>query len=537
MLADVYKAVGEPCAGKVLAAVVDGRCVQLTFRCWESVDVEFVDYRHPEGARVYVRSLLHLLAKCIDDFFPRASMKVEHSISRGYYCVVDGHGWGGADDVEIIKWRMDAIVKKDLPFVRVRARSEEAADIFWARRMADKAKLIDSAGLGYTVFYDLGGYVDCFYGCEAMSSGDIDVYDITPFKEGILLRAPAPDKPGELETPVVQEKMYDVYKESLALGLNLGLSNVGDLNMAVAGGGAAEVILVAEAMQEKQIAHIADDIAGRMAGGVRLALISGPSSSGKTTFANRLGIQLLTNGVRPVTISMDDYFLNRHETPRDKDGEYDFESLYALDLELFNGDLAKLFGGEEVHIPSYNFTTGMRVYQGRRLRLSDNALLVVEGIHALNPELTAGIDKGSKYGVYVSALTSISLDNHNRIPTTDNRLLRRIIRDARFRAYPAGETIERWPSVRRGEDQWIFPFQETADAMFNSAMLYELAALRPYAEPLLEGVRETDSAYREARRLAHFLKYFNPIPSYMLPPSSLLREFVGMAGSDNRHAL
>ena len=338
---------------------------------------------------------------------------------------------------------------------------------------------------------------------------------------------PRLDKPDEIEPIIKQDKMFNAYKEHLTLQRTVGLNNVGDLNIAIQKGMAQEIVLVSEAMQEKQVAKIAEEIASRYHDGVRIVLISGPSSSGKTTFCKRLEVQLITNLIHPIGISLDDYFLNREDTPLDENGEYDFESLYALDLPYLNQDIKKLLAGEEIDLPSFNFETGKRIYKGRRLRMYDNSILIMEGIHGLNPELTSFIDDHYKYRIYVSVLTTISLDNHNWIPTTDNRLLRRIIRDYRFRGYSAEQTIQRWPSVRAGEDKWIFPFQENADAMFNSAMLYELAALRKYAEPILSEVMENSPANAEAYRLLRFLKYFNYLNEGALPGTSLLREFLG----------
>ena len=387
--------------------------------------------------------------------------------------------------------------------------------------------MIESIGVSYTTYYELDGYVNYFYGCLTPSTGFIQCFDLIPYLDGVLLRVPQKGEPLQLEPVIQQDKMYQVYKEHLTLQRTLGLENVGDLNRSIQKDKTSEVIMVSEAMQEKQVAKIAEEIASRYDEGVRIVLISGPSSSGKTTFCKRLQVQLITNLIYPVGLSLDDYFLNREDTPKDEYGEYDFESLYAIDLPYFNHDLQKLLAGEEIDMPTFDFETGCRIYRGKKLKMRKNSVLVIEGIHALNPELTKMVEEHCKYRVYVSVLTSISLDNHNWIPTTDNRLLRRIIRDYRFRGYSARDTIARWPSVRRGEDKWIFPYQENADAMFNSAMLYELAALRKFAEPILLEVRECDSEYAEAYRLLRFLRYFNYIPDIALPGTSLLREFLG----------
>lgn len=422
---------------------------------------------------------------------------------------------------------MREIIDADRPFHLKSVRTTDAAILFRERGMNDKARLIETAGMPYTSYYELDGYINFFYGCLTPSTGYIQLFDIVPYFDGVLLQIPKRNNPLELEPAIPQDKMFEVYKEHLTLQRTVTLNNVGDLNRAIEKGHTPEIIMVSEAMQEKQVAKIAEEIAGRYNNGVRIVLISGPSSSGKTTFCKRLEIQLITNLLHPVSISLDDYFLNREDTPRDESGEYDFESLYALDLPYFNKELQKLIAGKEIEVPSFNFETGCRVYKGKKLKMRNNSVLVIEGIHALNPELTSMIDDKYKYRVYVSVLTSISLDNHNWIPTTDNRLLRRIIRDYRFRGYSAKETIARWPSVRRGEDKWIFPYQENADAMFNSAMLYELAALRKFAEPILSEIRECDQENAEAYRLLRFLRYFNYVPDTGLPGTSLLREFLG----------
>ncbi|MDR2496335.1 MAG: nucleoside kinase [Tannerellaceae bacterium] len=525
-LPEIYAAVGEPLANRPLLGLVNNNARSLTYRCYQPKDVEFVDYCDTAGQRVYVRSLCHILSKAVHDLLPEATLYIEHPISKGYYCVI-GKGPVDAAVIERIRNRMREIVAADMPFVLHTVRTEEAVEKFRSLGMYDKVRLAETAGRIYTSYYELDGYINFFYGCLTPSTGYITTFDLIPYFDGLLLRIPRRDCPSELEPVVRQDKMYEIYKESLLLLRALGLENTGDLNKAISEGRSREMILVAEAMQEKQIARIADQIAGRYADGLRIVLISGPSSSGKTTFAQRLGIQLMTNFHQPFAISLDDYFVERTDTPRDESGDYDYESLYALDLDYFNSDLNKLLAGEEISLPSYDFTTGRRVYKNRRLRLSAGSLLIIEGIHALNPELTGHIADRHKFRVYVSALTSISLDNHNWIPTADNRLLRRIVRDYRCRNYSPVQTIARWPSVRKGEDKWIYPYQETADAMFNSAMLYELAALRRYADPILAEVREDEKENVEARRLIRFLRYFNHISDFELPGTSLLREFLG----------
>lgn len=526
-LLDIYQAVGAPLRYRPLNAQVNNKTEGLGYRCWQSKDVEFVDYTHLSGQRTYVRSLCHILLKATRDIWPEATLYLEHPVSNGYYCVIRDGRRPDADTISKIKARMRELIDADLPFIHRRARTADALTLFRQLGLEDKARLVETAGLPYTSYYELDGYINFFYGCLTPSTGYVQLFDLVPYMDGVLLRVPQPDDPTALRPVIKQDKMFGAYKEHLALLRTVGLENVGDLNHAIAAGHSQDTILISEAMQEKQVAQIAERIADGYRRGIRIVLISGPSSSGKTTFRKRLEVQLATNLLRPVGISLDDYFLNREDTPLDERGDYDFESLYALDLPYFNEDLKRLLSGEEIELPSFDFETGRRVFKGRRLRMHDNSVLVMEGIHALNPELTKFIDDSYKYRVYVSVLTSISLDNHNWIPTTDNRLLRRIIRDYRFRGYSAEETIRRWPSVRRGEDKWVFPYQENADSMFNSAMLYELAALRKYAEPILACVQENSEANAEAYRLLRFLRYFNYIPSEQLPGTSLLREFLG----------
>ena len=526
-LLDIYTAVGAPLRYRPMNAQVNNKTESLNFRCWQPKDIEFIDYTQLSGLRTYVRSLCHIFSKAVYDIWPTATLNLEHPVSKGYYCVIHNGKNIDLETIEKIKKRMWELIDADLPFLHKSVRTVDAAVLFRERGMNDKARLIETAGLPYTSYYELEGYINFFYGCLTPSTGYIQLFDLEPYMDGVLLRIPKQTDPMELQPVIKQDKMFEAYKEHLTLQRTVGLDNVGDLNLAIEKGRSQDIILVSEAMQEKQVAKIAEKIADGYKEGIRIVLISGPSSSGKTTFCKRLQVQLTTNLLHPVGISLDDYFLNREDTPKDEHGEYDFESLYALDLPYFNKDLKKLLSGEEIELPSFNFETGRRIFKGKKLKLRENSILVIEGIHALNPELTEFIDDKYKYRVYVSVLTSISLDNHNWIPTTDNRLLRRIIRDYRFRGYSAEDTINRWPSVRRGEDKWIFPYQENADAMFNSAMLYELAALRKYAEPILAQVPESNKANAEAYRLLRFLRYFNYIPTEELPGTSLLREFLG----------
>ena len=526
-LLDIYTAVGAPLRYRPMNAQVNNKTESLNFRCWQPKDIEFIDYTQLSGLRTYVRSLCHIFSKAVYDIWPTATLNLEHPVSKGYYCVIHNGKNIDLETIERIKKRMWELIDADLPFLHKSVRTVDAAVLFRERGMNDKARLIETAGLPYTSYYELEGYINFFYGCLTPSTGYIQLFDLEPYMDGVLLRIPKQTDPMELQPVIKQDKMFEAYKEHLTLQRTVGLDNVGDLNLAIEKGRSQDIILVSEAMQEKQVAKIAEKIADGYKEGIRIVLISGPSSSGKTTFCKRLQVQLTTNLLHPVGISLDDYFLNREDTPKDEHGEYDFESLYALDLPYFNKDLKKLLSGEEIELPSFNFETGQRVFKGKKLKLRENSILVIEGIHALNPELTPHIPAERKFKIYVSALTTISLDDHNWIPTTDNRLLRRIIRDFNYRGYSARETISRWPSVRAGEDKWIFPYQENADVMFNSALLFEFAVLRLHAEPILMGVPRNCPEYCEAYRLLKFIKYFVPVQDKEIPPTSLLREFLG----------
>mgnify|MGYP001110538987 CR=1 FL=1 len=523
----IYNLLGAPLAHTPMNCQVNNKTEGLTFRCWMPKDLEYIDYTQSSGLRTYVRSLCFILAKAVYDIDPHASLYLEHPVSKGYYCAIRNDGPVTEELLARIQKRMHELVEADLPFHLHNVRTENAIELFRKRGMEDKARLIETSGMTYTSYYDLDGYIDYFYGCLTPSTGYIKMFDIIPYEDGLLLRVPQKADPSQIEPVINQKKMYMAYKEHLSLQRLLGMENVGDLNLAIQNGQYQDVVLVSEALQEKQVAKIAEDIARRYNDGVRVVLISGPSSSGKTTFRKRLQVQLYTNQLIPVGISLDDYFVDRDATPKDEKGEFDFESLYALDLPSLNNDLKKLLNGEEISLPSFDFAKGTRVYNGNKLKMQKNSVLVIEGIHGLNPELTAYIEESYKYRVYVSVLTAISLDNHNWIPTSDNRIIRRIVRDYQYRGYSAEDTINRWPSVRRGEDKWIFPYQENANAMFNSAMLYELAALRKFAEPILMQVPESHKANAEAYRLLRFLRYFNYLPIEQLSGTSLLREFLG----------
>lgn len=512
-----------------VSAKVNNKVESLDFRVYYNKDVEFLDITSASGMRTYVRSLCFVLVKAVEELYPEGSISLEHPVSKGYYCNLHLDRGIGLDDVMRIKQKMQEIIHADIPYLRMECHTEEVVRLFRQRGMLDKAKLLETSGQLYSYYYRLGDTVDYYYGSLVPSTGYLHLFDLVKYYDGLLLRIPSRNNPNKLEELVKQEKMLEAFQEYHRWNQILGISTVGDFNIACNSGHATDLINVSEALQEKKIAHIADEITHRNENGerVKLVLISGPSSSGKTTFSKRLSIQLMTNGMRPYPISLDDYFVNREDTPLDENGKHDFESLYALDLPFFEKQLKALLAGEEVELPRFNFTTGKREMSGKKLRVDEHMILILEGIHALNPALTPNIPAANKYKIYVSALTTILLDNHNYIPTTDNRLLRRIIRDYKYRNYSAEETIARWPSVRAGEDKWIFPYQEYADAMFNSALLFELAVLKENVEPVLRKVPNSCPEYSEAHRLLRFLSYFTPVQDKELPPTSLLREFLG----------
>lgn len=508
-----------------VSAKVNNKVEGLHYRFYNAKDVEFLDLTSPSGMRTYTRSLFFVLVKATKDLFPDSSIKIEMPISRGYYCDLRIGRPLTDKDAQDIEQRMREIVNQDIPFHRIQSPTEEAIELFRSKGMFSKVKLLESSGTIYTHYYKLQDTVNYFYGSLLPSTGGLNVFGVIRYYDGLLLRIPSRKNPNELEEIIPQEKMMEIFKEHHHWQEIVGLNTVGDFNRACQEGHATDMINVAEALQEKKIAQIADEIQARP--DVKLILISGPSSSGKTTFSKRLSIQLMTTGLHPYPISLDDYFVNRTDTPKDKNGDYDFESLYALDIPFFNAQLKDLMDGKEIELPRFNFQKGEREKSGKKIRLEKNMILILEGIHALNPELTPQIPDIQKYRIYVSALTTIMLDVHNYIPTTDNRLLRRIIRDYKYRGYSALETIRRWPSVRDGEDKWIFPYQEQADAMFNSALLFELAVIRNQALPILELVPENAPEYSEAYRLRKFLRYFIPMSDNVIPPTSLLREFLG----------
>lgn len=511
-----------------ICARVNNKTEDLNYPVFGPKQVEFLSKESGSGQRVYIRSLCMILYKAVCDILPGVRLRIEHSISRGYYCRLEGKKTTSDDVVAQIRSRMQEIVAENIPFVRKEQLTSDVITIFERQGLHDKVQLLKTTHDLYTVYYELGNICDSYYGNLATSTGQIDVFDLIPYKDGMLLLGFDKQNPSQPATPSVQEKMFNAFTEYTSFNRIIGIKNVGELNSATLRGKTSDLINVAEALHEKKIGRISDDITSRYKeGGARIVLIAGPSSSGKTTTTKRLAIQLMTNLLVPKLISLDDYFVDRVNTPLDEDGEYDYESLYALDLEQFNHDLNALLNGEEVALPTYNFERGCREYKGNTLKLEENSILLIEGIHGLNPDLTSHIDEKMKYKLYVSALTTLSIDDHNWVPTTDNRLLRRIIRDAKYRGVSAESTIKRWPSVRRGEEKWIFPYQENADAMFNSSLLFELGVIKEYGEEVLKHVPRDIPEYGEAIRLRRFLNYFTPISDQVIPHTSLLREFLG----------
>ncbi len=508
-----------------VCARVNNKVQGMHYRLYNDKDVEFLDMRSGSGSRTYTRTLFFICCKAINDLYGNVEVRIDIPVSKGYYVHVKLGKDITADDVARIRCRMQEIIDADTPIRRRMVTAEEAIRLFSEKGDMSKVKLLKGQGKLYTVYYQIDDFIDYFYGALLTSTSEVYLFDLVAYSDGMLLRVPSREDPGQLCPMPRQQKMFDVFKEHHEWQNIIGLRTVGDLNDAVDKGFATDIINVNEALQEKKIARIADQIAARH--DVKLVLLAGPSSSGKTTTCKRLSIQLLTCGLKPLQISLDDYFIDRDKTPLDANGEYDYESIHALNIALINEQFNALFKGEEIELPRYNFQTGKSEKSGKRLKLGPNDIVVVEGIHALNPELTAQIAEQQKFRVYVSALTTILLDEHNYIPTTDNRLLRRIIRDYKYRGVSAQESIHRWPSVRAGEERWIFPYQENADAMFNSAMLYELAVIKQQAEPLLEQVPENCEEYAEAHRLLKFLRYFHAISYRQLAPTSLLREFLG----------
>ena len=524
-LFDVFSSFDLKMTHGPVSARVNNKVEGMHYRVYNSKDVEFLDMNSASGSRAYTRTLFFVLCKAVQDIYPNTDVVIDIPVSNGFYVdirlgrpVVD-------EDVNILRRRMQEIIDSKMPIRRFTVPTEEAIALFQEKGDVEKVKLLRTSGSIYTTYYKIGEYVDYYYGTLLTNTSQLYLFGLEKYYDGMLLRIPSVSNPDELGEMTRQDKMFDIFKEHHRWQEILGIRTVGDFNQAIDAGHATDIINISEALQEKKLAKIAEEIASRE--GVKLVLLAGPSSSGKTTSCKRLSIQLAVNGLKPLQISLDDYFVDRDKTPKDENGDFDFESIYALNLDLLNEQFNALFRGEEVELPKYDFPSGKSVKSGKKLKLEPNNVLVVEGIHALNPELTAHVPEEQIFRVYASALTTILLDNHNYIPTTDNRLLRRIIRDYKYRGVSAQETIRRWPSVRSGENRWIFPFQENADAMLNTAMLYELSVLKMQAEPLLQQVPENCEEFAEAYRLLKFLKYFKGIPYNNLPPTSLLREFLG----------
>ena len=524
-LFDIFSAFGLQMEYGPVSCKVNNKVEGLHYRVYNNKDVKFLDMTSPSGSRAYTRTLFFVLCKAVQDLYPAHDVIIDIPVSNGFYVDVRFGRPTTDEDVDRIRQRMQEIIDAKMPIRRYMVPTEEAIALFEEKGDVEKVKLLKTSGSIYTTYYKIGEYVDFYYGTLLTNTSELYLFGLEKYYDGMLLRIPSVKDPSVLGELTKQDKMFEIFKEHHRWQDILGIRTVGDFNQTVDAGFTTDIINISEALQEKKIAKIAEDIANRK--GVKLVLLAGPSSSGKTTSCKRLSIQLAVNGLKPLQISLDDYFVDREKTPKDANGEYDYESIYALDLQLINDQFNALFRGEEVELPKYDFQTGKSKKSGKKLKMNDNNVLVVEGIHALNPELTAQIPNEQIFRVYASALTTILLDNHNYIPTTDNRLLRRIIRDYKYRGVSAQETIHRWPSVRAGENKWIFPYQENADAMLNTAMLYELAVIKTQAEPLLQQVPENCEEYAEAYRLLKFLKYFKGIPYNNLPPTSLLREFLG----------
>ena len=525
-LFDIFSEIGLEMSHGPISCKVNNKVEGMHYRVYNSKDLEFLDMTSSSGSRAYTRTLFFVLCKAVKDIFPASpDVIIDIPVSNGFYVDVRLGRELTEEVVGKLRNRMQEIIDAHMPIRRYMVPTEDAIALFQEKGDVEKVKLLKTSGSIYTTYYKIGDYVDYYYGTLLTNTSELYLFGLEKYYDGMLLRIPSLKNPDQLGEITRQDKMFDIFKEHHRWQDIIGIRTIGDFNQAVTAGFSTDIINISEALQEKKIAQIAEDIAQRK--GVKLVLLAGPSSSGKTTSCKRLSIQLAVNGLKPLQISLDDYFVDREKTPKDESGEYDYESIYALDLKLINEQFNALFRGEEVELPKYDFQSGKSKRSGKKLKMNDHNVLVVEGIHALNPELTSQIPDEQIYRVYASALTTILLDNHNYIPTTDNRLLRRIIRDNKYRGVSAQETIHRWPSVRAGENKWIFPFQENADAMLNTAMLYELAVIKMQAEPLLQLVPENCEEYAEAYRLLKFLKYFKGIPYNNLPPTSLLREFLG----------
>ena len=531
-VADLIPRLNSELPFKPICAYVNNKTEDLNFPLFSPKQVEFLPATCESGKRVYMRSLCMLLYKAVTGILPGVTLRIDHSIADGHYCRLSkGKEEVVTDDemIEKIRERMTSLVDSDIPFKRHERLTTDVIEMYREQGLEAKVNLLETLHELYTTYYNLAGIADGFYGPLAPSTGFLRDFDIRKYKEGLLLFPYSPQETSErLQKNPPGEKMFKAFTDQLRFNYMIRVTNVGDLNRAVQEKRTGGLINVAEAMHEKLIGQIATEIAERRnQGGAGIVLVAGPSSSGKTTSTKRLAIHLATNLIVPKMISLDDYFVDRDKTPRDETGDFDFESLYALDLDRLNSDLRRLLAGEEVNIPTYSFELGRRVEKHKPLKLEPNDVLLMEGIHGLNPELTHSISSDNVFKVYVSALTTLKIDNHNWISTSDNRLLRRIVRDYKYRHTTALETIRRWPSVRRGEEKWIFPYSENADATFNSSLIFELGVMKEYALPLLREVPRDNVAYSEAYRLMKLLSYFEPIPANQIPSTSLLREFLG----------
>lgn len=511
----------------VIGALVNNKVKELSFVFVKNKKVEFIDYSHPDGLRLYVRSLFFVLFTAVREVFPQVKLKIMHGISRGYYCELAGLDRSITDsDIFAIKSKMQQFVEEDIPFEKIGLPTEEAVEICTKQNLRYKAKLFGQQGAMFTYLYFMGEQANFFYGHMVPSTGYLKVYDLVAYYDGLLLRIPKPNKFSELQPYSRHDKLFGIFQEHKDWAELLNVPNVANLNENTLNGTSGDIIKISEALHEKKIAEIANLVHDRR-DKVKIVLIAGPSASGKTTFSKRLMVQLAVNGLKPTMISLDDYFVDREKTPKDEHGEYDFEAIEAIDIEFFNQQLVQLFNGESVELPKFNFTVGQRFPSEKKLQLGPGSILIVEGIHGMNPNLIPHINPENTFKIFLSALTQISIDDQNHISTTDNRMIRRMIRDSKYRNYSASDTIRRWPSVRAGEDKNIFPYQENADVMFNSAMIYELAVLKKYAEPLLKSVPESQSEYSESNRLLKFLSYFKDIDDQEIPPTSVVREFLG----------
>ncbi len=511
----------------IIGALVNNKVKELSFVFVKNKKVEFIDYSHPDGTRLYVRSLIFILYAAVKVVFPEFKLKMMHGISRGYYCELAGLQRQITDsDIFAIKAEMRDLVEKDISFRKIGIPTEEAVQICKEQNLPFKAKLFEQQGTLFSYLYFMDGLANYFYGYLVPSTGYLKVFDLVSYYEGLLLRIPNPALFSEVQPYSRLDKLFGVFQEHKDWAELLNVPNVANLNESTINGDSGDILKISEALHENKIAEIANLINDRK-GMVKIVLIAGPSASGKTTFSKRLMVQLAVNGLKPTMISLDDYFVDREKTPKDKNGEYDFEAIEAIDIEFFNQQLIQLFKGEVIELPKFNFTVGMKFPSGKKLQLGPGSILIVEGIHGMNPDLVPHIEPANTFKIFLSALTQISIDDQNYISTTDNRLIRRMIRDSKYRNYSAQDTIRRWPSVRAGEDKNIFPYQENADVMFNSALIYELAVLKKYAEPLLKSVPENQDEFSESNRLLKFLSYFKTIDDFEIPPTSLIREFLG----------